>query len=67
MLEDPGIRILLIIGIGAVLILLPLGAARYMRGEAKLWGKALDAARNPWKKDNDDLEELSRRVEELKD
>ena len=65
MLADPQIRIILIFLVGLLLILFPLAAYRQIRGEAKSWGKLLDAARNPFKREDEDLAELGRRVDEL--
>lgn len=66
MLDDTQVRILIIILIGLGLILFPFSVYRQIKGESKLWGKALDSARNPWKQEDEDLAELGRRVERLK-
>lgn len=65
MFADPEVRTILIFLVGLLLILFPLAAYRQIRNEAKSWGKLLDAARNPFKSEDEDLAELGRRVDDL--
>ncbi len=65
MFDDPQIRVVIIFLGAVLLILFPFAAYRQIRREAQSWGKLLDAARNPFKREDDDLKELERRVDDL--
>lgn len=55
---------LIVVGVNAILYLaLRRGKAS---GQIELMRRAVKTARQPWKSEDDDLEELSRQVEELK-
>lgn len=75
---DPGVLlVLLIVGIlvvgvnGAIILTFrrnsPYNRFHRARKAFNLGRKAIHRARNPWEKENEDLEELSRRVDSLKE
>ncbi len=71
MLENAGLILglcfVLIIGLGFPISLLLAAKRGEKIHEADLYKKAVKGMRNPWKAEDDSLEELSKRVEELKD
>ncbi len=71
MLENTGLLltlcIVLFIGLGFPISLLLAAKRGEKIHELDLYKKAAKGLRNPWKREDDSLEELSKRVEELKD
>ena len=71
MLENAGLILglcfVLIIGLGFPISLLLAATRGEKIHEADLYKKAAKGMRNPWKAEDESLEELSKRVEELKD
>ena len=65
MLDDPQIRIAIIFLGAVLLILLPFAVYRQISRDAQSWGKLLDAARHPFKREDQELNELGQRVEQL--
>lgn len=59
-----GIVLLLVVGInGALYLMLRKGKSNR---HFQLWQKAASSARNPWKEEDDQLQELSKLVDDLK-
>jgi hypothetical protein len=65
-MDDPKAIFLTIFITVLVVVIINYGIIRRFAGkgdsEATYWSKTIDAAKNPWKKEDEDLDELARRV-----
>jgi uncharacterized damage-inducible protein DinB len=69
-MDDPKAIFLTIFITVLVVVIINYGIIRRFsgkgNGEASYWSKTIDAAKDPWKKEDDEMDELSRLVEGIK-